>query len=354
MELFVPVPPNDYHSLDFMRAFRRAWLIIREGSTACDASAGPAEMEEGSWNFGVGEDGDPVYMDEFMFVPSRPSSAPAALDGGLCCAALLSRRRPPQDRDRHAALAAAIAAVPRHAVPGREGRSRDDADVWGQPTRSASSDDFVGSGRPRARSMSSSSVMVRAQHASDAPIPEFLPDGTEDPPLGVAGRHSHGESPRSAAAHPSRAPRGKPPAIAVIPAAADAGGDPGIPEDLPMGRWDVCTGTVDATDPSAAEAPAESVASDCVSNAGELSGASDRGRAAESPAPSAPPSSYGDFDDASDGAGGAHGAGGALAMAAPDQEVPYEELVKRSTGGSSFSRSVGIRPQTSSSIRSER
>lgn len=83
LELLVPVPPNDYHSLDFMRAFRRAWLTLHEHEHA-EADGGgynDANPNDSSWLFEEGEgpeeDGPAGFEIE---LPSRPCSAPPALD----------------------------------------------------------------------------------------------------------------------------------------------------------------------------------------------------------------------------------------------------------------------------------
>lgn len=95
LELFVPVAPNDYHSLDFMRSFRRAWLLLNEGEPSPKSSPGKMPDLDHAWLFeeGVAEDAE---CSEKLQLPSRPSSAPPAA------------RCPPQplplERNREAAL----------------------------------------------------------------------------------------------------------------------------------------------------------------------------------------------------------------------------------------------------------
>lgn len=96
LELFVPVAPNDYHSLDFMRAFRRAWLFVsdaqeHEGGASHSAAAAPQALggahfggaasspdREHGWLF---EEGEGVHAAPPIMLcrPSRPHSAPPAL-----------------------------------------------------------------------------------------------------------------------------------------------------------------------------------------------------------------------------------------------------------------------------------
>jgi hypothetical protein len=82
LELFVPVAPNDYHSLDFMRAFRRAWLVINEGEGSEKKS--PEKSRSGADHSWLFEEGDaPQESRDFDVreLPSRPSSAPPR----MCC-----------------------------------------------------------------------------------------------------------------------------------------------------------------------------------------------------------------------------------------------------------------------------
>ncbi|CAJ1381647.1 unnamed protein product [Effrenium voratum] len=77
LELFVPVAPEDYHTLDFMRAFRRAWLFVTEAQE--ESSDFPSPGQDGSWLFGEGElEGEAELL---LGRHLRPSSAPASSSG---------------------------------------------------------------------------------------------------------------------------------------------------------------------------------------------------------------------------------------------------------------------------------
>jgi len=74
LELFVPVGPEDFHTLDFMRAFRRAWLFVTETQDVVDFPS--PDKEGGNWFFGAGElEGEAELM---LGRRLRPSSAPAS------------------------------------------------------------------------------------------------------------------------------------------------------------------------------------------------------------------------------------------------------------------------------------
>mmetsp|Transcript_53827 Transcript_53827/g.125495 ORF Transcript_53827/g.125495 Transcript_53827/m.125495 type:complete len:765 (-) Transcript_53827:58-2352(-) len=79
LELFVPSTPEDYHTLDFMRAFRRAWLFVTEKQDSVGFPS-PGRDKDASWLFGEGElEGEAeVHLGRML----RPSSAPAATGGG--------------------------------------------------------------------------------------------------------------------------------------------------------------------------------------------------------------------------------------------------------------------------------
>eukprot|EP00438_Fugacium_kawagutii_P005599 Skav201428 [mRNA] locus=scaffold201:219816:221375:- [translate_table: standard] len=71
LELFVPVAAEDFHTLDFMRAFRRAWLFVTEAQDANDFPS-----PGGNWVFGAGElEGEAELL---LGRRLRPSSAPAS------------------------------------------------------------------------------------------------------------------------------------------------------------------------------------------------------------------------------------------------------------------------------------
>jgi len=87
LELFVPVDPNDYHSLDFMRNFRRAWLLVNESYDDSASAVATPHMagEEKSWLFeeeGLVVDDVGAHLPRLGLAarlpPSRPSSAPPA------------------------------------------------------------------------------------------------------------------------------------------------------------------------------------------------------------------------------------------------------------------------------------
>mmetsp|Transcript_5102 Transcript_5102/g.8554 ORF Transcript_5102/g.8554 Transcript_5102/m.8554 type:complete len:753 (+) Transcript_5102:73-2331(+) len=74
LELFVPVAPEDFHTLDFMRAFRRAWLFVTETQDVVDFPS--PDKEGGNWFFGAGElEGEAELL---LGRRLRPSSAPAS------------------------------------------------------------------------------------------------------------------------------------------------------------------------------------------------------------------------------------------------------------------------------------
>lgn len=77
LELFVPVAPDDYHSLDFMRSFRRAWLVLnnRDEQFATSPSGPPGER---SWLF-EDDAADPAACPSHPALPLRPVSAPPCL-----------------------------------------------------------------------------------------------------------------------------------------------------------------------------------------------------------------------------------------------------------------------------------
>mmetsp|Transcript_60071 Transcript_60071/g.95367 ORF Transcript_60071/g.95367 Transcript_60071/m.95367 type:complete len:785 (-) Transcript_60071:65-2419(-) len=92
LELFVPVAPSDYHSLDFMRTFRRAWLILNEGEPSPKSSPEKIHELDHAWLFEEGvADGDHDGSEQRR-VPSRPSSAPPA---ARCPPAPLTNREAP-------------------------------------------------------------------------------------------------------------------------------------------------------------------------------------------------------------------------------------------------------------------
>jgi len=82
LELFVPVPQAHYHSLDFMRSFRHAWLLVNEASHGLGHEPAPEKDKEkqdaAAWLF---EDGQHASMDvepgPILCLPLRPRSAPA-------------------------------------------------------------------------------------------------------------------------------------------------------------------------------------------------------------------------------------------------------------------------------------
>ncbi|CAE7554309.1 unnamed protein product [Symbiodinium necroappetens] len=76
LELFVPATPEDFHTLDFMRAFRRAWLFVTEKQDSVGFPS-PERDKDGSWLFGDGELEGEVHL-PLGRLPLRPSSAPAA------------------------------------------------------------------------------------------------------------------------------------------------------------------------------------------------------------------------------------------------------------------------------------
>lgn len=172
VELFVPVPPEDYHSLDFMRAFRRAWLAVneaRDNSAVLDAP-NPA----GSWFFeeGGGIMGGPPF--QLQRVPSRPSSAPAAPGRGM--------------RMRGGPLAAAGAALLQcggcggcggGAVPSRPAapaqlRPPDAPDLGARPStptgRSRPNDSPLRRVSKRSQSVQAMSGSIRASHPALPPL----------------------------------------------------------------------------------------------------------------------------------------------------------------------------------------
>ncbi|CAE8636584.1 unnamed protein product [Polarella glacialis] len=83
LELFVPVPPEDYHTLDFMRSFRRAWLLITESQDdeSLTGAVSPSPGKDRSWLFGEGELEVEGELRMGPRLPSRPSSAPPATYG---------------------------------------------------------------------------------------------------------------------------------------------------------------------------------------------------------------------------------------------------------------------------------
>lgn len=88
LELFVPVPPTDYHSLDFMRAFRRAWLQVNEPDRAGEGTfIGLAAGQGDGWLFEEGEGLPPGMLASLQRPPSRPHSAPARSGAATAAAA---------------------------------------------------------------------------------------------------------------------------------------------------------------------------------------------------------------------------------------------------------------------------
>mmetsp|Transcript_9344 Transcript_9344/g.23268 ORF Transcript_9344/g.23268 Transcript_9344/m.23268 type:complete len:819 (+) Transcript_9344:78-2534(+) len=82
LELFVPVASTDYHSLDFMRAFRRAWLLVNEAQHPDEGMPGGMMGSPGQadgWLFEEGAGGPATGPVLDLDRPSRPQSAPAAL-----------------------------------------------------------------------------------------------------------------------------------------------------------------------------------------------------------------------------------------------------------------------------------
>eukprot|EP00927_Polykrikos_kofoidii_P024033 TRINITY_DN21935_c0_g1_i1.p1 TRINITY_DN21935_c0_g1~~TRINITY_DN21935_c0_g1_i1.p1 ORF type:complete len:986 (-),score=171.36 TRINITY_DN21935_c0_g1_i1:103-3060(-) len=82
LELFVPVAQSDYHSLDFMRSFRQAWLVLHDasGNTVTGKSKSPLPNNvgpESNWLFDEGEVPE-EECDFHLHIRSRPSSAPPA------------------------------------------------------------------------------------------------------------------------------------------------------------------------------------------------------------------------------------------------------------------------------------
>jgi len=75
LELFVPCASNDYHTLDFMRAFRRAWLLASSQGEDPITGTYIQDGNDRSWLF---EDGDAQDVERSfeMRPPSRARSAP--------------------------------------------------------------------------------------------------------------------------------------------------------------------------------------------------------------------------------------------------------------------------------------
>jgi len=80
LELLVPVPRDDYHSLDFMGAFRRAWLQVNNNSAEPMASPSEPSGEEGgpSWMFKDNQEHGTSVAAQREQEAFRPHSAPPA------------------------------------------------------------------------------------------------------------------------------------------------------------------------------------------------------------------------------------------------------------------------------------
>lgn len=87
LELFLPATPEDFHTLDFMRAFRRAWLFVTEKQDSLGFPS-PERDKDGSWLFGDGELEGEVHL-PLGRLPLRPSSAPAATGGAASASGLV-------------------------------------------------------------------------------------------------------------------------------------------------------------------------------------------------------------------------------------------------------------------------
>lgn len=83
LELFVPCAPNDYHSLDFMRIFRHAWLRVHAVERQGPDVPGDSNGYEQSWIFLEGDGANVPFNPRLdgHGPPSRRRSAPPVLLG---------------------------------------------------------------------------------------------------------------------------------------------------------------------------------------------------------------------------------------------------------------------------------